>query len=1044
MRFSFTILLLLASCSLIAQSTIPNTFSYHQVDSMVEKFYIERAFKKAVPYLQYAVKKAQRNTTEKGDSLQALYLGHLGFFYERSGIYKKAEAIYVKSIQLKKEVDGVQSTEYAIALNNLAILYKNMGKYEQAEPLYLQTIAIEKKLLGEQNPSYAKSLNNLAALYYQMSKYEQAEVLFLKTIEIREKTLGPEHPVFAQSLNNLAALYEAMGKYEQAEPLYLQAMEIKEAALGPKHPSYATSVNNLAALYENMKKYTKAQILFQKTIAIRKESLGESHPAYGYALNNLAQVYEHMHNYAQAEPLFKQTIAIKAKTLGKHHPAYATSLDHLAHLYRDMESFDKAEKLYLEALEIRKETLGEKHPDYAISLNHLAELYFTEHRLEKAFIYAMSSIAANSNNFNEVFPHVFRERQDSTLELHAPVLCCNAIPPEDFVKIGQLNYHNALEISESLHILLRISRAQYQAIDRDQNPEEHDAFVLEHYNISKAAMAVNAHIRNDFSGKRNKLRLLREDNIFVEYGIEAALELGDKPHIKEAFSFAEQNKSILLADAVKGHRARTLGDLPDSLVLLEIELQKERDKINKEKLEAKNPEEKAAILAEENHLTERIEQFLLQIKNKYPKYHALKYQNITAKAQDIQALIDDKTLFLEYFVSDSMTSIFVISKEAVELYPIKIEDYELSKKVKALRKALSDYTLINQFRKRSYNVFTENAFWFYEHLMRPAVEGKTFDKLIIVPDGELGHLPFETFLVEEAPTQEFNYKKLHYLIEDCAISYNYSATLWKENLSVEKQVHNNQILACAATYSKVDSTLLRYRLPHVFNMRRALLPIPAAQHEVQTLDNSLKGDFLFDTAVTEAFFKEHAADYGIIHLAMHGLLHERIPMLSNLAFTEDRDSTEDNFLHAHEISKLQLNADLIVLSACETGYGKFEQGEGVMSMARSFMYAGAPSLVVSLWQVNDESTSIIMELFYDYLADGLAKDAALRQAKLDYMQQAKGIFVHPAFWSPFIQLGDSTPVELQQKRTIWPWLIGGIVFLLLMGGIYLMRNRQQA
>lgn len=171
-------------------------------------------------------------------------------------------------------------------------------------------------------------------------------------------------------------------------------------------------------------------------------------------------------------------------------------------------------------------------------------------------------------------------------------------------------------------------------------------------------------------------------------------------------------------------------------------------------------------------------------------------------------------------------------------------------------------------------------------------------------------------------------------------------------------------------------------------------------------------------------------------------------MLSSLAFTENRDSLEDNFLQAHEIAHLHLNADLVVLSACETGYGKFEQGEGVISLARSFMYAGTPSLVVSLWQVNDQSTSVIMNSFYQNIANGMQKDVALRQAKLEYLKIAKDIAGHPAFWSAFIQLGDTSSVKISQKGAYNLWSIGlGILACLFVGTLFFVsrsRKRESA
>jgi CHAT domain-containing protein len=157
-------------------------------------------------------------------------------------------------------------------------------------------------------------------------------------------------------------------------------------------------------------------------------------------------------------------------------------------------------------------------------------------------------------------------------------------------------------------------------------------------------------------------------------------------------------------------------------------------------------------------------------------------------------------------------------------------------------------------------------------------------------------------------------------------------------------------------------------------------------------------------------------------------------MLSSLVFTEDHDSVENNFLQAYEISKLNLNADLVILSACETGYGKFEKGNGIASLARSFMYAGASSLVVSLWQVNDFSTAEIMKFFYQNLVEGMGKAEALREAKLEYIKRSKGIFNHPAFWSPFIQIGasDSIYLEVKSKRSFLWWGLGVLGMILLL------------
>jgi len=219
--------------------------------------------------------------------------------------------------------------------------------------------------------------------------------------------------------------------------------------------------------------------------------------------------------------------------------------------------------------------------------------------------------------------------------------------------------------------------------------------------------------------------------------------------------------------------------------------------------------------------------------------------------------------------------------------------------------------------------------------------------------------------------------------------------------------------------------------------------LTAARKEVELLSENVSGLFVFDTLASERFFKEKASTYAVIHLAMHGILNKQEPMLSSLAFTEDNDSLENNFLQAYEISKMELNADLVVLSACETGFGKFERGNGIASLARAFMYAGAPAMIVSLWQVNDYTTSVIMEIFYYNLAKGMHKDEALRQAKMQFIESSEGITAHPAFWSPFVLIGNDSPTSISRKGAFLPWAIGVGILLILLSTLILRRRKQK-
>jgi CHAT domain-containing protein len=169
----------------------------------------------------------------------------------------------------------------------------------------------------------------------------------------------------------------------------------------------------------------------------------------------------------------------------------------------------------------------------------------------------------------------------------------------------------------------------------------------------------------------------------------------------------------------------------------------------------------------------------------------------------------------------------------------------------------------------------------------------------------------------------------------------------------------------------------------------------------------------------ETAFKREALDYSILHFAVHGLVDAKNSDFSGLAFSEDKSKVEDNILYAYEIKQLDLNADLVVLSACETGIGLYQSGEGILSLGREFMYAGVPSVLSTLWSLNDYSGSIIIKEFYAKLNLGMDKDEALRQAKLHYLDNHTGISSHPALWACFVQIGDYNSISVHKSYTAW-------------------------
>ena len=793
-----------------------------------------------------------------------------------------------------------------------------------------------------------------------------------------------------------------------------------------KHPSkYAALLNNLAILYENIEKYKKAELLYKQALQISENASNQDVFDYVGFLNNLASLYCKMKQYTKSDSLYKHVLKIRKKMLGDKHIYYASTMCNLANLYSDMKRYKEAESLYEKVLQIRKKTLGSRHKDYISSVNGLFKCYILVQDFEKA-TYCVNQIITSLIN--------------STLDLTDSLKLS-----KNWNLLQNYTFKPSLQSIQTLKNISLLQKTKYRAFKNIKD-------LKIGYLADQIALQIFKKVQNGFIEQMDKLRFLKKINTLTKDMIKLCLTLikekeSTKKYAKNAFSYVEDNKSVLLLDALKGNRARALGDLPDSLAFQEIALQQKKQELKKKQLEAQNEQKAAIIRSKQNDLNLEITVFLKSIKNKYPKYHALKYQNITAKVEDVQKFLDENTLFLEYFIADTIIYLFVIEKYKLQLLPIDMNRETLEKKIKTLHYLLSDYNLLEKKAKKAYDLYTQYAHWFYQKLLAPALKNKQKQNLIIVPDGKLGYLPFEAFLTQAVTNlaeNKYIYSDLPYLLRDYNISYNYSATLWKENYLCAQQQNTAplQMLACAADYSIQEgraaqlSSVQKLRGAYITKQRSSLKPLLFAQGEVATLSQFFSGDFMQGRASSEAFFKKNAHKYGILHLAMHTAMHPRVPMLSALVFTEDGDSTEDNFLQAYEISRLHLNADLVVLSACKTGYGKFQQGEGILSLARSFMYAGASSLLVSMWPVNDASTAILMQAFYHNIAKGLPKDLALQRAKLTYIAKSQGKYTHPAYWSTFVLLGDVRPVNLAFKQRfsyfmVLTWVGGGLAFLLL-------------
>jgi CHAT domain-containing protein len=773
--------------------------------------------------------------------------------------------------------------------------------------------------------------------------------------------LGERHPHYAGCLNHLADLYRAQGEYALAEPLYRQAREITKQVLGERHPDYATNLNNLAGLYQDQEDYAKAEPLFCQARDICKQVLGEHHPDYADSLSNLATLYWAQGEYAKAEPLFHQARDICKQVLGEHHPHYALCLNNLAMLCKDQGDYAKAEPLCRQAIAaLRLQADGPPPPFEQLTALDLWPLPTT-----------VSLLA----NYCTVLEQGLG-RQPTAAQLRA----------------AEHAFALALDVRERLR--------------RE---------VLEH------AASKLLHGTKEIDLIPRRLGLCQR--LFALEGRAADLET--------ALSTAEQGTARVFLEQLGKARALSVGQVSPELRTQEAALRRQLRELDTRLAKAQNqptdkrdPDKVGQLLNEQHRVEAQLTALIRRMEKDYPQYAALQYPKPCSLAEARACLSPSEVALL--FVPGAATS-YVVLVEArpapadkahgLAIYPLPSHD-DLADDISALTDRES---LERPGRARAAG---QQA---YELLLAPVRERIRGKDLVIIPGGPLGYVPFEA-LVEDG----------HYLIENHRIRYAPSLTalhlvhLWEKTRAkpqrplwaladpvydkADERAEGKADLAQASRDALAEYLTRATRGPSAAAERYHRLRFTNSEADAirgllgASDQDVLTGLHASEAAVKAASAKGLLAQARYVHFATHGILGLDtgqppalvLSLVGNDSSHDADGGINDGFLRLDEVTRLQLNADLVVLSACETGKGRLYAGEGVTGLARAFLYAGSRGVVASLWAVDDRETATFMARMYTGLKDGQAAADALRAAKLEMIRAKKA----PVFWAPFILIGE--------------------------------------
>ena len=477
------------------------------------------------------------------------------------------------------------------------------------------------------------------------------------------------------------------------------------------------------------------------------------------------------------------------------------------------------------------------------------------------------------------------------------------------------------------------------------------------------------------------------------------------------FSTSEESHAISLLQGKRTAEAMHVSELPPAVIQQEKKLRDSIDWLEKQRMRLEKNTANPDVSHQLNAIRTQYDGLIRQMESSYPNFLRNRSNIRIVSLDEVQqGLLQPGQAMIQYFITDSTIYIGRIDRNTIRYHHVK-KDFPLQQWIAEFRHSLSafqtDPAQANRYDSLA-ATYTSLAYRLYEKLLAPVADSLP-QHLIIIPDGILGYLPFEVLLTAPA-TVPTRWQQHDYLLKKHSVSYAYSATMLRE-MTMHPHRHEPKSIFYGFAPQYDGDTIELSALYAGIDLRKDLAPLPHTGEEVYKAARLLGGKYFVGRDASEATFRALASEARILHLATHGRANDKTGDYSFLVFTRQPDSSENEILYARDIYNLQLNADLVTLSACETGLGELQSNEGIISLARAFTFAGAKSIITSLWPVSDAKTKDLMIDFYKNLRRGMLKDDALRQAKLDFLQRNRGQAAHPFYWAGFVGIGNMGKIE---------------------------------
>ncbi len=915
----------------------------------------------------------------------------------RQGNFTQADRI-LDQLLSRLENDGAVESFFATTYQTKAKIVQSLGNYEESSKLARQSLTIS--LRSKDSFNIADSYNTIGVNHYFESDYDSTTYYYEKSFEIK-KRIKTDPYALAVSAYNIALVYDDLGQSEKAMELYKQAethllnSERKENFLSDVYVG-------MALIYFYSGDLVKSEAYAEKALEKGLISYGEFNPNMTFVYTTYANILEAEEKYKEAIALLEKNLKIRKSTYGEFHRWTCETYYDLANAYLLVKKYDQAEEYYKKAIEIGKKINSRQY--LANARNYLAQLYLNRGMyLDEAEELLLLSLNTNIDIYGGSSDLVaenylqlanLNKKKEDRSQLLTYVEKSLKAADYDAKELGKV-----IGPLQAIEALMLMGDWYLEAFENDKDLKH----LLTSYELVDQKSSLIMHTQGNFSSDRSRIDFANKYREVFEKDLGLCWllyhETKDSRYIQKAFELSEINRNTTLLKGLQGIKFRAYGDIPNDKLEFEEKTKKELERVKMDiffEKSARKPDKSyyRSLLDERITLSNRIDSIYKDFSKNYPKLKNFKADEELVNISEVQSELDDNTQMITYFLGEESLFTFNITKDSISLLRADIAE--------KLVEVTNDFK--NHLSKRE--DINELSHDLYMYLMGQQLE-RDKENIVIIADNVLNYIPFE--VLKNADNS--------FLVENYNISYTGSASLFLElNNDFFKYTSENDWAGFAPTYDPENELL-------------------SAKNEIDDIASLVDGVKFVGLSAKKDSFLLHNKDYSILHLAMHAKIDNENPLYNRLVF-------EDEELTASEIYNSKSRANMAVLSACNTGFGKIEKGEGVMSMARAFHFSGIPSIVMSLWKVPDKETKTIMLSFYRFLEKGRSKSEALRMAKIEFLKENKNtVLSHPYYWSGFVINGNSDPIQIGKPTNILWWLFAASLLIIIVVAIKRKRNK---